>query len=168
MPTLSSVPAGNLSIRAPDMRGCLMSSLAGSEAPFRSWYLVSDTTSRAMESVPASMWKRRDPSSRDSCVTSTATRRSIPNGTVAVAPSGSGSVMPWPENAPSAKIASGPRSIRPPVLLTKRATRNGWRIESGTPPSGAKSAITSPGMRWSVSMTIVVLLSGTVTAAGRS
>src|SRR6185437_11200265 len=142
--------------------------LGGSAGAVLQLVLVSETASRAMVRLPASMWKRRAPSSWDSCVTSTATLRSRPNGTVAVAPSGKGSVIPCPANAPSEKIASGPRSSSPPVWLANRATRNGCDADSGTPPSGAKSATISPGIRRSISITMVALLSGTVTAAGRS
>ena len=43
--------------------------------------------------------------------------RSSANGTVAVAPAGSGSTIPWPRNAPPSKTAIGPRSSTPLVRV---------------------------------------------------
>ena len=121
-----------------------------------------------MVSAPDSILASRAPSSVKVRCVSTARLRSSAKGTVVVAPSGNGSTIPCPKNAPSSKMAMGPRSRSPPLLLVKRATRNGCACESGTPPSGAKRKIDSPGTRLERSMTIVALLSGTVIGVGRS
>jgi hypothetical protein len=57
---------------------------------------------------------------------------------------------------------------RPFVSLVKRATRNGCDDDSGTPPSGEKRKLASPGTFFASSSTIVALLSGMSTGKGMS
>jgi hypothetical protein len=62
----------------------------------------------------------------------------------------------------------GPRSSSPGLWFTKRATRNGCALESGTPGSGANRNTASPFTRSFNSSTIVALSFGTLTVTGSS